>query len=389
MRLHGVPGPAIVAALLLLASTWADGAAVAAAPDEGAPALDAAYTAISHRPEPETATALGARGIYDPDERTRVAETAAAPYSMVTFLTAQWRDGSTSTCSGFVIGTRTVATAGHCVYRRGGLGWARQVTVAPGANGAARPFGTTVATEFHTLTGWAAYGLAAMDIAALTLPEDVGARTGAFQLRPLSDAALAGGAYTLAGYPGDKDDASLWVTSGRLDRLDDLLLYTRLDMTSGNSGGPVWERTADGYNVIGIAESVADTTNVAVRISPQVAETFRSWIGRGIAAPSESPGSGAAAPARTASDAGAAGRIVSGAVPADGGVGLIVFGGGSSAQLLAASGCPVSTAAFWASKDGGFVTYVPGTTVAAVNAGWIATFPNGIPANIALMARCR
>jgi hypothetical protein len=85
----------------------------------------------------------------------------------------------------------------------------------------------------------------------------------------------------------------------------------------------------------------------------------------------------------------ATGRITSGSVPSSGGLALIVFGGGSGTQLLVASGCPASTAAFWAADGGVFVTYVPGTTIAAVNAGWDAKFPNGIPTGTALLARCR
>ncbi len=82
------------------------------------------------------------------------------------------------------------------------------------------------------------------------------------------------------------------------------------------------------------------------------------------------------------------GRI-SGAVPPSG-FGLFVFSGGTEAQLLAATGCAADTAAFWASDGtGGFVTYVPGTTVAAVNLPWLGQFPSGVPDNTPLLGRCR
>jgi hypothetical protein len=80
---------------------------------------------------------------------------------------------------------------------------------------------------------------------------------------------------------------------------------------------------------------------------------------------------------------------VTGPVPARG-FGLFVFAGGTPAQLLAASGCPVGTAAFWVSDGrGDFVVWVPGTTVAAVNAPWLALYPNGLPPNTAVLGRCR
>ena len=71
------------------------------------------------------------------------------------------------------------------------------------------------------------------------------------------------------------------------------------------------------------------------------------------------------------------------------GFALFVFSGGTGTQLLAASGCPAATAAFWAtSARGEFVTYVPGARIALVNAEWEAMFPRGIPADTALLGRC-
>jgi hypothetical protein len=83
------------------------------------------------------------------------------------------------------------------------------------------------------------------------------------------------------------------------------------------------------------------------------------------------------------------GTIVSGSIPADGGFGLIVYGGGTYSQLVAASGCPAARVVFWVTQNGSFIVYVPTTGVAAVNAGFQAAFPNdSIPANTALIGRC-
>ncbi len=82
--------------------------------------------------------------------------------------------------------------------------------------------------------------------------------------------------------------------------------------------------------------------------------------------------------------------ITSGSIPTHGGFGLIVFGGGSSSQLVAAANCPLSTVAFWA-YDGreGYIAYIPGTAIGAVNAAWNTQFSSGIPAGTPLIARCR
>jgi hypothetical protein len=72
-----------------------------------------------------------------------------------------------------------------------------------------------------------------------------------------------------------------------------------------------------------------------------------------------------------------------------GGIGLFVFNGGTNAQLVAASGCNAATASFYVTSGGVFVTYVPGTSITAVNADWMAKFPGGnIPANTPIMGKC-
>jgi biotin carboxyl carrier protein len=81
------------------------------------------------------------------------------------------------------------------------------------------------------------------------------------------------------------------------------------------------------------------------------------------------------------------GQIVAGSIP-DRGVGLIVFGGGTGEELLAASGCTQQSAAFFVTVEGRLVGYIPAAQVALVNAEWNAVFPDGLPANTPLIGRC-
>jgi hypothetical protein len=93
-------------------------------------------------------------------------------------------------------------------------------------------------------------------------------------------------------------------------------------------------------------------------------------------------------PAPTLSTGATAANISGPPLPASG-FGLFVFGGGNLQQLVAASGCPPATAAYWSTDaSGAFVIFVPGTSVAAVNAGWHARFGAGIPQNTPLIGRC-
>lgn len=83
----------------------------------------------------------------------------------------------------------------------------------------------------------------------------------------------------------------------------------------------------------------------------------------------------------------ARGQIVAGSIP-DRGIGLVVFGGGSGEELLAASGCTQPSAAFFATVAGRLVGYIPAAQVALVNAEWNALFPDGLAPNTPLIGRC-
>ena len=82
------------------------------------------------------------------------------------------------------------------------------------------------------------------------------------------------------------------------------------------------------------------------------------------------------------------GSVSAGPVPSRG-FGLFVFAGGAPSAMVAASGCTTSTASFWvADGRGDFVVWVPGSTIGAVNAGWLSLFPGGLPANTPVLGRC-
>jgi hypothetical protein len=81
--------------------------------------------------------------------------------------------------------------------------------------------------------------------------------------------------------------------------------------------------------------------------------------------------------------------LTGGTIPPDGGFGLAVFHGETADDLVSASGCPPETAVFYFTVDGAFVTYIPGTNVASVNASFLAAFPDGaIPDNTAFLGKC-
>jgi hypothetical protein len=83
------------------------------------------------------------------------------------------------------------------------------------------------------------------------------------------------------------------------------------------------------------------------------------------------------------------GRLTYGSIPPEGGFELVIFGGGSSLDLVVASGCSPDTASFWTTDDAGnFVIFLPGSTVEVVNAGWYEKFPDDIPSGTPLLGSC-
>jgi hypothetical protein len=81
------------------------------------------------------------------------------------------------------------------------------------------------------------------------------------------------------------------------------------------------------------------------------------------------------------------GTILSGSVPLSG-LGLITWGGGSRTQLVAASRCTEPTLTFWFTSGGDFITFLPATTVSAVNAAFEVAYGTSIPPLTPILARC-
>jgi len=91
---------------------------------------------------------------------------------------------------------------------------------------------------------------------------------------------------------------------------------------------------------------------------------------------------GAPAPSELATPSIVAGQVFLG------GVSLVVYSGGSTADLVAAVACPLPNVGIWASTpDGNLVQYTPGRPAFAT-ASWTALFPSGLPALTPLLVRC-
>ena len=113
------------------------------------------------------------------------------------------------------------------------------------------------------------------DWAVLRLDRCVGAQIGWLDLTPRSPEAIGAGGLSIAGYPGDKDQAVLWRADGCgvTARPQDVGLWSSDCAASpGSSGSPVFLIEDGGLKVVGIMEGAdEDRTDVQRRYSGGVA----------------------------------------------------------------------------------------------------------------------
>jgi V8-like Glu-specific endopeptidase len=217
------------------------------------------------------------------DDRVRVTNVTAFPWRVICSLKIRGRDGSRWIGTGWLIGRRTLITAGHCVYIHNRGGWASSIEVIPGRNAAERPFGSCRATSFRSVLGWTQKRLRTHDYAAIILPEDCpyGDKLGFFGLANLSDAALNQLTVNLSGYPGDKPPGTQWFHSRQLSSVSPSVLTYDIDTAGGQSGAPVWQLRNGQRHAVGIHTNGSPTGNSATRINSAVYNNLIQWRDEG------------------------------------------------------------------------------------------------------------
>ncbi|APU12320.1 V8-like Glu-specific endopeptidase [Actinoalloteichus sp. GBA129-24] len=185
--------------------------------------------------------------IFDPDQRSQVSVTTTFPSRAVVHTTATGRGG----CSGFLVSSDTVLTAGHCLHP-GGTGSAgdfyTNVQVFPGRNGSSLPYGSCGRTQLWTDQTWIDSSNTNQDWGVIKLNCTIGNTTGWFGFRWQSNS-YDGTHITIRGYPGDKPAGTMWFHGGPIRQsLGNKLHYT-VDTVGGQSGSPVYN---DAFSAIAI-----------------------------------------------------------------------------------------------------------------------------------------
>jgi V8-like Glu-specific endopeptidase len=217
--------------------------------------------------------------ILGKDDRLRITNTTGIPWRRVCALRITFPSGSTYRGTGFLIGPRAVATAGHCVYLHDQGGWARKVEVIPGANGQARPYGQAESNAFRSVAGWVNGKKAESDYGCIVLPSGAfgGRNLGSFGCANFDAAKIVAQPAVLGGYPGDKPFAELWGMSRVIKTVAARTLIYDIDTVGGQSGAPVYIMRAGQRYVVGIHNYGASGGNSATRVTEPVYQRLLAW----------------------------------------------------------------------------------------------------------------
>ncbi|MET0150463.1 MAG: trypsin-like serine protease [Acidimicrobiales bacterium] len=191
-----------------------------------------------------TAVADSAESVIGPDGRSSLrGRTTTYPNSAIGRVDFR-QAGRRYWCTGTLIDTDTVLTAGHCVHDglTGADGWSTRVTFTPGAEGAVAPFGSCRSRELLTLPGWYEEGAEYQDLGLIQLDCSIGDTVGwfGFQASP-GRRSLANVVVHVRGYPGDKAWSSLWTMRDRIRVSQRLMAFYGADTFVGQSGSPVFD----------------------------------------------------------------------------------------------------------------------------------------------------
>lgn len=213
------------------------------------------------------------------DDRVRIKGTTAIPWRYLCALSGVFPDGARYTGTGFFIGSRTLATAGHCVYSHSHGGWARTLTVLPAADGEQRPYGQAQAESFRSTAGWVNNRSAQADIGCVVLPRGAfnGRNLGHFGFGVWTSQQLLALPAVLTGFPGDKNFAEMWGMSRVISSASATTLVYLIDSYGGQSGAPVYIKRNGQRYVVGIHNYGAQTGNSATRVTQPIYALLAKW----------------------------------------------------------------------------------------------------------------
>ena len=213
--------------------------------------------------------------IIGDDDRAKVNETLAYPYSAICSLRIEAANGLDYVGSGWLVDPETVITAGHNLFMRKQGGWAKSIEVLPGRSGSHKPH-SIMAKSAMSVEGWTEDGIEANDYGAIRLEEPVSDQLGSFGFKVENQSELLSFNCHVVGFPSDKR-GEMWGHVRRLKSVADDILTYEIDTYGGNSGCPVFVAQDNEVFVIGIHNYGDLSGNSATRITNQVYDNIEKW----------------------------------------------------------------------------------------------------------------
>ena len=220
--------------------------------------------------------------VHGVDDRRQITTTSTYPWRVHASLLITAADGSRWIGTAWFINRRVLITAGHCVYiKHSGVaerdGWVARMRVIAGRNGAERPFGELVATEFHSVRGWTDHGDDEYDYGAIVLAEPAPAGIGWLGFGRYPDQDLLQVTGNVSGYPGDKPTGTQWYAARTIDSVSPRKVRYDIDTAGGQSGSAVYRTKANGRFAIAIHAYGGGRVNSGTRINGPVFANILHW----------------------------------------------------------------------------------------------------------------
>lgn len=224
--------------------------------------------------------------IIGSDDRVQITnQNSEAYHESVAYLSVRV-DNSIRVCTATVIGKRHAITAAHCLYDSRTYQMVRLAAIVPGIKSEKRkfvhyPYGYFTATKKRVLADYFNNLGPKYDLGLLTFKEDLPVK--AIKLGVLPRKA----SFTIAGYPGDKVDGTLWESTGK--RKISLWGYGMTtnehdaDTVSGQSGAAL-RYTGGGYDqIVGVHSGsektfMGDDVNNAFFFTNKTIEIINNWM---------------------------------------------------------------------------------------------------------------
>lgn len=217
-------------------------------------------------PDARTINSIDPFSIIGTDDRTRVADTEAWPFSAIGKLVLNF-PGGTVIGSGTLIGSHHVLTAGHCIYDHKRGGWLKSGMFYPAQNQSVMPFGSSRVRKVVSVSGWVEKANPDFDMGILLLVDNLGLLAGALGCDVLSNDALLNKTVSVAGYPSDKGGNEMWTHAEKIKTVTDEQLRYEVDTFGGQSGSGVIMPSTTG--IVGVHTGGSSTANGGVRITAE------------------------------------------------------------------------------------------------------------------------